>query len=107
VSGDTAWSVPGETAGIRERYQSRHLGGLFLQAGSNAMERRGSNFVFVVPESKTPWNVLANLPDPDVYNWLRLKTVAQGVAGSQAKARGAAEKAARAFLSNQEVAVAS
>lgn len=38
---DTDWTEPGETAGKPDRYQSRHLHGCFLSAGSNGRHADG------------------------------------------------------------------
>lgn len=101
VSGrDTAWSVPGTTAGLRERYQSRDFRGLFLTAGSNGMDWHEGKPFFVEPERFTPWRVLAHLPDPYLGGRLQWKQVAGGDSPSQADARKAAERAALEYLKN-------
>lgn len=99
---DSDWSEPGETQGVRERYQDRHIGGLTLCAGNNWMEAGR----FIVPEAKTPWSVLADITNPHAHGAMMLKLVAFGTATSQAAARDAAEAAARAYLATTAPVVA-
>ena len=96
-SPDSAWSDPGSTLGIADRWTVRNLCGLYLTAGHNG--RRGPNYLkFTVPENRSPWKVYALAPHPatGVDQWV-MTIVASGTAESVALAKEAAEHAARAW----------
>jgi hypothetical protein len=93
---DSAWSDPGSTKGIADRWTHRHVRGLYLTAGHNA--RKGPDYTtFTVPENQSPWKVYALGPHPTVPNYWHLALVASGTAESVALAKQAAERAALAW----------
>lgn len=93
---DTAWSDPGSTRGIPDRWTHRHLGGLYLTAGNN--NRKGPDYLtFTIPEDSSPWKVYATGPHPHAPTARQLVLVASGEAESVELAKRAAEAAAVAW----------
>lgn len=93
---DSMWSDPGSTFGIRDRWTTRHLCGLWLTAGHNGRERPDYT-KFTVPESESPWKVYAQTPHPVVKDHWQMTLVTSGTASSVALAKEAAERAARSW----------
>jgi hypothetical protein len=93
---DTAWSDPGTTKGLPDRWQHRKLDGLHLTIGNNA--RKPPHYVeLVVPDDQTPWKVYAWVPNERAPGQLDLHLVASGTATSPQAARDAAEARARTW----------
>lgn len=90
---DTAWSDPGSTFGIPDRWQWRNLDGLHLTVGNN--HRKPGGIEFVVPASRTPWKVYGYAPNDKAVGQLDLALIASGEAGSSEAARNVAESFAR------------
>lgn len=99
---DTAWSDPGSTFGIPDRWQFRELAGLHLTVGSN--HRTPGGRAFVVPFERTPWKVYGFAPNDVAPGQLDLALIASGEAGSLEAARSAAESFARAWRSDAQEA---